>query len=154
MIFFGLISKVFKMETMQCQDGSTHPSDKCKIPMPAFLTDPRQLGHMPPSTCHLLTTTCHLPTATCQMPPANCNCQLPEIISSLKIFFARIFFVRIFFCQNFFLPEFFFAKKFSRQKTQNWARRAPLSQPKAAALRRSQKKSRPQDGNFSSCIPN
>ena len=50
-----------------------HPSGQCKHLMTAFLTAPRQLGHMPPSTCHLLTITCHLPTATCprKKPPVG-----------------------------------------------------------------------------------
>ena len=61
--------------------------------IPAFLTAPRQLGHMLPSTSHLLTTTrptanCHLPAAACQPPPVNC--QLPPAtcqLSPVRIFF-------------------------------------------------------------------
>ena len=44
-------------------------------PNAALLTDPRQLGHMPPATYHLLTFTYHL-------PPAN----------SHFFFYARIFY--------------------------------------------------------------
>ena len=39
--------------------------------MPAFLTAPRQLGHMPPAPCHLLTTNYHLPPANCHLPNAK-----------------------------------------------------------------------------------
>ena len=43
-------------------NNTTNPT----LCIPAFLTAPRQLGHMPPATCHLL-------TATCQLPPARKN---------------------------------------------------------------------------------
>ena len=82
------------------------PVTSAKHLMPVFLTAPRQLGHMPPSTCHLLTTTCQLPPATSQPPPATChlppanyqlppaNCQLPTARNN-------------FFAINFFLPDIF-----------------------------------------------
>ena len=73
--------------------------------MPAFLTAPRQFGHMPPNTCHLLTIKYHLPTANCHMPPATChlltstsklppaNCQKffspPKYIFCQTIFFGQ-----------------------------------------------------------------
>ena len=84
-----------------------HPSGQCKHLIPAFLTAPRQLGHMPPSTCHHLTTaTCQPPPVNCNLPTVNChlptvNCNLPEIIFSSKIFF----------CQTFFPPQNFFLNR-------------------------------------------
>ena len=101
--------------------------------MPALLTAPRQLGHLPPtdyhlppSTCHPLTATwllppanCHLPTATCQLPPAICH--LPSATYQLPIFFTGFLFTkknspRIFSTSNFFPPEFFTHQKFFQQE--------------------------------------
>ena len=68
---------------------------------------------LPTATCQLPHANYHLPTANCLLPTATCK--LPKKNSVRN----------------------FSASNFTCQKTKYWARKAPLLQPKAAALRRS-----------------
>ena len=67
--------------------------------MPAFLTAPRQLGHLPTTDYQLPPANCHLPTATCQLPPATCQL-LP---ANCQIFFHQDFFSILFLTARFFV---------------------------------------------------
>ena len=86
--------------------------------MPAILTAPTKLGHMPPATYWPPPANCPLPTATCQLTTDNCH-----LATARFIFYNKYLLPKKKLRQTFFLPQFFFPPEFfSCQKTQNWAR--------------------------------